>query len=53
MESESLVDFYRRKILERYTACINRDTHQKIADLLRSADEETLAAIVRLLESKK
>lgn len=53
MDEESLVDYYRRKLLERYAECMSRDIRVKIADLLRTANEETLAEIIQLLESKK
>lgn len=53
MDDKVLVEYYRRKLLERYAVCVNRDSRQKIAELLRSADEETLTDIIRYIESKK
>lgn len=53
MDDDWLVDYYRQKLLERYTACVNRDSRLKISDMLRTANEETLAEIIQLLESKK
>ena len=53
VEKEGLVEYYRQKLLERYAAYANRDVVQRIMDLLRSADADTLAIILNLLQSKK
>ena len=53
MGNEGLVEYYRRKLLERYAAYINRDSCKKIEELLRSADADMIAAILNLLQSKK
>lgn len=53
MDDDWLVDYYRRKLLERYTACVNRDSRLKIADMLRTADVETLDTVIQFLELKK
>lgn len=53
MDDDWLVDYYRQKLLERYTACVNRDSRLKISDMLRTVDVETLDTIIQFLELKK
>ena len=52
VEYDELVEYYRRKLMERYVAYTNRDLVQRIIYLLSSADPDTLAVILGLLQSK-
>lgn len=50
MDDKGLVEYYKRKLLERYAECAHRDTRIKISELLKTANTETMTEIIQLLE---
>lgn len=50
MEYDQLVDYYREKLLERYRNIMREPERQKTAELLQTADSETLRKVLELLE---
>lgn len=50
MEYDQLVDYYRNKLLERYETLLRQPERQKTAELLQTADSETLRKVLELLE---
>lgn len=49
MEYSELVDYYRRKLLERYKDALVRPELQQINERLQTADAETLHEVLQLL----
>ena len=50
MEYDQLVDYYRERLLERYHDIMQQPERQKTAELLQTADSETLRKVLELLE---
>ena len=53
MEFDELVDFYRRRLLDRYRECISRSEWDTMIEQLRHTDENTRRKILELLTVKK
>ena len=53
MEYDELVNYYRRRLLERYRECLNRPEWEATLERLRYADEETRRKVMELLNDKK
>ena len=53
MEYSELVEYYRRRLQERYRQCTERPEKRKALELIRRADEETVGKVIDLLEQKK
>ena len=49
MEYSELVDYYRKKLLERYKEALARPELQTISKKLQTADAETLHEVLQLL----
>ena len=53
MEYDELVEFYRRRLLDRYRECVGRSEWDMMMERLRDADEETRRKVMELLNVKK
>lgn len=53
MEYGDLVEFYKKKLLERYYDVRDQKERERLLERLKGADPETLEKITALLNSKK
>ena len=53
MEYDELVEFYRRRLLDRYRECVGRSEWDTMIEQLRHTDEYTRRKIMELLNVKK
>lgn len=51
MEYDELVEFYKRKLRERYM--MREPERRRLMDMIRSADAETVGAVIAMLEKKR
>lgn len=49
VEYSELVEYYRRRLQERYRQCTERPEKRKALELIQRADEETLGKVIDLL----
>ena len=52
MEYDELVNFYKKKLQERYRQCTENPDKRKLMELIQRADEETLSRVLDLLGNK-
>ena len=52
MEYSELVEYYRKKLLEKYQKSLERPEMQQIREKLQEADAETLREVLKMLEKK-
>ena len=50
VEYSELVEYYRRRLQERYRQCTEQPERRKALELIHRADEETLRKVIDLLE---
>lgn len=53
MEYSELVEYYRRRLQERYRQCNEQPERRKALELIQRADEETVGKVIDLLEEKQ
>lgn len=53
MEHSELVEYYRRRLQERYRQCTEKPERRKALELIQRADEETLGKVIDLLTEKE
>ena len=53
MEYSELVEYYRRRLQERYRQCTERPEKRKALELINRADKETVEKVIDLLTEKQ
>lgn len=53
LEYDELVNFYKKKLQERYRQCTEKPEKRKLMELIQRADEETLSKVVEMLKTSE